>query len=38
MFQLNVSNSFGSTLRQVALGGPGNGDWFLGFNLSRRFF
>lgn len=38
MFQLNVSNALGSTLRQVALGGPGNGDWFLGFNLSRRFF
>jgi hypothetical protein len=38
MFQFNVSNSFGSTLRQVALGGPGNGDWFLRFNLSRRFF
>ena len=38
MFQLNVSNSFGSTLRQVALGGPGNGDWFIGFNLSRRFY
>lgn len=38
MFQLNVSNSFGSTLRQLALGGPGNGDWFIGFNLSRRFY
>lgn len=38
MFQLNVSNAFGSTLRQVALGGPGNGDWFIGFNLSRRFY
>ena len=38
MFQLNVSNALGSTLRQVALGGPGNGDWYLGFNLSRRFF
>lgn len=38
MFQINVSNALGSTLRQVALGGPGNGDWFLGFNLSRRFF
>jgi len=38
MFQLNVSNALGSTLRQVALGGPGNGDWFIGFNLSRRFF
>jgi hypothetical protein len=38
MFQLNVSNALGSTLRQVALGGPGNGDWYLGFNLARRFF
>ena len=38
MFQINVSNSLGSTLRQVALGGPGNGDWFIGFNLARRFF
>lgn len=38
VFQLNVSNSLGSTLRQVALGGPGNGDWFIGFNLSRRFY
>lgn len=38
MFQINVSNALGSTLRQVALGGPGNGDWFIGFNLSRRFF
>lgn len=38
MFQFNVSNSFASTLRQVALGGPNNGDWYIGFNLSRRFY
>lgn len=38
MFQLTVTNSFATTLRQVALGGPGNGDWFIGFNLSRRFY
>jgi len=38
VFQLNVSNSFASTLRQLAHGGPGQGDWFIGFNLARRFF
>jgi hypothetical protein len=38
MFQINVSNALGTTLRQVALGGPDNGDWYIGFNLSRRFF
>ncbi len=38
MFQLNVSNSFASTLRQLAHGGPNNGDWYIGFNLSRRFY
>jgi hypothetical protein len=38
MFQLTVANAFGSTLRQVAMGGPGNGDWFVGFTLSRRFY
>lgn len=38
MFQINVSNSFASTMRQLAAGGPGGGDWFIGFNLSRRFY
>lgn len=38
MFQINVSNSFASTLRQLSAGGPGGGDWFIGFNLSRRFY
>ena len=38
MFQLNFSNSFGTTLAQVARGGFNSDDWYLGFNLSRKFF
>lgn len=38
VFQLTVSNSFASTLRQAAHGGPGHGDWFIGFTLSRKFY
>jgi len=38
LFQLNVSNGFGTTLGQLAAGGISNDDWFLGFNLSRKFF
>jgi len=38
VFQFNVSNSLGTTMRQVARGGPSYDDWFVGFNLSRRFF
>lgn len=41
-FQLNFSNSFGTTMGQVARGGPknasGDSDWYLGFNISRKFF
>ena len=37
-FQLNVSNGFGTTLGQLAGGGVQNDTWFLGFNLSRKFF
>jgi hypothetical protein len=37
-FQLNVSNGLGTTLGQVARGGYGYHDWFLGFNISRKFF
>ena len=41
-FQLNFSNSFGTTMGQVARGGPkdsdGKSDWYLGFNISRKFF
>jgi hypothetical protein len=38
MFQLTVANSLGTTLRQIARGGPHRDDWFIGFNLTRRFF
>jgi hypothetical protein len=38
LFQLNVSNGFGTTLGQLAGGGTGNDNWYLGFNLSRKFF
>jgi hypothetical protein len=38
MFQFTVTNALGTTMRQIALGGPHEDDWFVGFNLSRRFF
>jgi hypothetical protein len=38
VFQLNVSNGFGTTLAQVARGGTGSDNWYLGFNLARKFF
>ena len=37
-FQLNVSNGVGTTLGQIARGGKNNDSWFLGFNISRKFF
>lgn len=50
MFQLNLQNAFGNTLAQVARGGgpvrqllepsdpePGR-DWYIGFNISRKFY
>jgi hypothetical protein len=38
VFQLNFSNGYGTTLAQVARGGTATEDWYLGFNLSRKFF
>jgi len=38
VFQVNFSNSFGTTMSQIARGGPEENDWFLGFNISRKFF
>jgi hypothetical protein len=38
IFQLNFSNGFGTTLAQVARGGFNNDDWYMGFNISRKFF
>jgi hypothetical protein len=41
-FQLSVSNAFGTTMGQIARGGPaqldGDSNWYLGFNISRKFF
>jgi hypothetical protein len=37
-FQLNFSNGLGTTPSQVARGGTSNEDWYLGFNISRKFF
>ena len=37
-FQLNFSNGFGTTLAQLARGGADHDTWFLGFNISRKFF
>lgn len=38
MFQLNISNALGTTPGQVARGGYRREDWFIGFNLTRKFF
>lgn len=38
MFQLNFSNSLGTTMAEMARGATNNSDWFLGFNISRKFF
>lgn len=37
-FQINFSNGFGTTLTQIARGGVSRDDWFIGFNISRKFF
>ena len=38
VFQLNVSNSLGTTMSEMARGAANDRDWFLGFNISRKFF
>jgi hypothetical protein len=38
VFQLNVSNGIGTTMGQLARGGTASEDWYLGFNISRKFF
>jgi hypothetical protein len=37
-FQLNFSDGFGTTMGQLTRGGTGKKDWYLGFNISRKFF
>jgi uncharacterized beta barrel domain-containing protein DUF5777 len=39
LFQVNVSNGFGTTLGQIAGNGAFNYDnWYIGFNIARKFF
>jgi hypothetical protein len=37
-FQINVSNDLGTTPAQVARGRLGLDDWYIGFNISRKFY
>ena len=37
-FQINFSNGFGTTLGQLARGGISSDSWYIGFNISRKFF
>ncbi len=37
LFQVNLSNGLGNTPAQVAGGGDRN-DWFIGFNITRKFY
>lgn len=38
VFQLTIANALGTTYRQIARGGDVSGDWYIGFNLSRKFY
>ena len=38
LFQLNFSNGFGTTLGQLANGTFNYDNWYIGFNISRKFF
>jgi hypothetical protein len=38
VFQLNLSDSYATTMGQIARGGSSSKDWFLGFNISRKFY
>jgi hypothetical protein len=38
MFQLNFSNSLGTTPGSIARGGTADSEWFMGFNITRKFF
>ncbi len=37
-FQINFSNALGTTPAQVARGAQGLDGWFVGFNLTRKFY
>lgn len=37
-FQINFSNGIGTTFAQIARGGTSHDDWYIGFNIARKFF
>jgi hypothetical protein len=37
-FQINFSDGWGTTMAQIARGGFDSDNWYLGFNISRKFF
>ena len=37
-FSLNFSNGFGTTMAQIARGGTDFNDWYIGFNIARKFY
>jgi hypothetical protein len=37
-FQINFSNGFGTTIAQLSRGGVDSDTWYIGFNISRKFF
>lgn len=38
LFQINVSNGFGTTLGQISRGAFNYDNWYIGFNIARKFF
>ena len=38
LFQLTFANSLGTTLGNIARGGPSGNNWYFGFNLARKFY
>ena len=38
LFQINFSNDFATTLGQLASGARDYDNWYIGFNISRKFF
>ena len=37
-FSINFSNGFGTTMAPMARGGTSYDDWYIGFNIARKFY
>ena len=37
-FQVNIGNGLGTTIAQMARGSAGKRRWYIGFNITRKFF